>query len=171
MGTRHRAHGTWCGIPGGHKHGIHEVASCQQLLVAAGRLSYGSNAVVPADTVTEPEVDHFGRLRVTAIRASNCPHCPGPGDENVGPLSLASIGLSTVAAEHADQPGGRPPRRWGLRTKGLLSWRAAIHPWAGTAVITLWRLITLSTAPTGRSVALVARSDLHLVLEPNHAAS
>jgi len=93
--TRRWARGTWCGIPGGHRHGIHEVAACQQLLVAAGRLHSGSNVAAPANTAAEPAIGHLGRLRVMANRASSCLHCPGPEDENVGPLALASMDLLT----------------------------------------------------------------------------
>ena len=97
------------------------MAACQQLLVAAGRLSPDSNAVAPADTVVGPAVDHLGRLKVTAIRASSCLCCPGPGDENVGPLALASIGLPTAAAEHADQPGVATIPTMGAGDEGSLT--------------------------------------------------
>jgi len=138
--TRRQAHESQSGSPIGRRHGIHEVAACQQLLMAAGRLSPGSNAVVPADTAAGSAVDYLGRLKATANRASSCLNCPGPGDESVNPLALASIGLPTVAAEHADQPGVATMPTTGAEDEGPLRWRAAIHPWPGTAVITLWRL-------------------------------
>jgi len=47
--------------------------------MAAGRLNLGSSVVAPAAT------DHCDRLRSIANQASSCLHCPGPGDENVGP--------------------------------------------------------------------------------------
>jgi len=67
--------------------------------MAAGRLNLGSSVVAPAAT------DHCDRLRSIANQASSCLHCPGPGDENVGPLDLATTDLLTVAKEHADHPG------------------------------------------------------------------
>jgi len=102
----------------GYRHGIHEVAACQQLLVAAG--NPGSDAVAPADTVAEPAIGHLGRLSVTANRASSCLHCPGQGDENVGPLALASIDLPTVATDYADHPVVATIPTMGLKARGPL---------------------------------------------------
>ena len=80
----------------------------------------------PADTVAEPTVDHLGRLRVTANRASGCLHCPGPGDENVGPLALASIDLPT-----ADHPGVATIPTTGAAGEGSLSLADDDPPMAG----------------------------------------
>jgi len=117
------------------------------LLVAAG--SPGFDAVALADTVLKPAIGHLGRLKVTASRASSCLHCPGPGDENVGPLALASINLPALATDHADHPGVATIPTMGLKARGPLPWRTAIHPWPGTVIVTLWRLVALLTAPTG----------------------
>ena len=67
--------------------------------MAAGRLNSDCSVVAPAAT------DHCDRLRSIANQASSCLCCPGPGDENVGPLDLATTDLLTVATEHADHPG------------------------------------------------------------------
>ena len=76
------------------------IGNSRRLLVGSG-----SSDAAPADTVAEPAVDHLGRLKVTASRASSCLHCPGPGDEYVGPLAVTSTDLPTVATDHADHPG------------------------------------------------------------------
>ena len=67
--------------------------------MAAGRLSSDSSVVAPAAT------DHCDRLRSIANQASSCLYCPEPGDENVGPVALATTDLLTVATEHAGHPG------------------------------------------------------------------
>ena len=132
-------------------------------VMAAGRLSPGSSVVAPA------AADHCDRPMATANRASSCLHCFGPGDENVGPLALATSDpwrrstLTTLA--------WRPSRRWGLRTRSPLSWRATICPWPGTAVVTLRRLVVTPTAPSRRFVTPITGSDIHLVLEPKCTAS
>ena len=133
--------------------------------MTAGRLNLGSSVVAP------PATDHCDRLRSIANQVSSCLHCPGPGDENVGPLSLATTDLLTVATEHADHPGVATIPAMEPKARGLLPWRTTICPRPRTAVVTLWGPVVLPTTPCRRLVAPIACSSIHLVLEPNRTAS
>jgi len=99
--------------------------------VAADWLNSGSSVAAPVDTVAEPAVDHLDRLRMTANRASSCLHCPKPGDENVGPLALASIDILIAAAEHAGLPGVATIPTMGAKVEGSLALADGDPPMAG----------------------------------------
>jgi len=92
--------------------------------MAAGRLSSGSSVVAPA------AADHCDRLRSIANQASSCLYCPGPGDENVGPLALATTDL-TVATEHADHPGVATIPMMGTKDEGFSALTDGDLPTAG----------------------------------------
>jgi len=96
--TQHQAHGTRCGSPAARRRDIQDdgTAARRWQAVAADRLSPDSSVVAPVAT------DHCDRLRVIANRASSCLYCPGPGDENVGPLALATIPM--MATDYANHP-------------------------------------------------------------------
>jgi len=118
--TQRQAHRTQCGSPAARRRDIQacesqsgtlachrcdirgETAAQQQQPAVADRSNPGSSVAAPVGIVAEPAVDHLDRHRVIANRASSCLHCPGPGDENVGPLALATIPI--VAKKHADHP-------------------------------------------------------------------
>jgi len=59
----------------------------------------------PDEYSAELETDHHDHSMMTSNRASNCPHCPGPGNESVGPLAQAYMFLLTGAAENAGRSG------------------------------------------------------------------
>jgi len=93
--------------------------------MAAGWLNSDSSVVAPAVT------DHCDRLRSIANQASNCLHCPGPGDENVGPLALATTDFLTVAMERADHPGVATIPTMGTKDEGVPALTDGDLPTAG----------------------------------------
>jgi len=185
--TQRQAHRTQCGSPAARRRDIQacesqsgtlachrcdirgETAAQQQQPAVADRSNPGSSVAAPVGIVAEPAVDHLDRHRVIANRASSCLHCPGPGDENVGPLALATIPI--VAKKHADHPDVATIPTMRTEDERSLVLRSMICPWPGTAAVTLRRLVAAPTAPSRRLVAPIVCSDIRLVLKPNRTAS
>lgn len=87
----------------------------------------------PGGTTAGPAVDLHDPPKTIAITVSSCQNCPGPEDENAGPLALASIDLTTVAAEiaaHLDEVSILIPMK-GAEVEGSLALAAVVdHPMA-----------------------------------------
>lgn len=95
-------HGGTSGVLAGRRRNIPWPAA-MAIVGAAGQLNSGS--IVRTNTAAELETDHHDHSMMTSNRASNCPHCPGPGNESVGPLAQAYMFLLTGAAENAGRSG------------------------------------------------------------------
>jgi len=103
------------GTQNDHRHSIQDDGTTARRwqTMAAGRLNFDSSVVAPAAT------DQCDRLRSIANQAYNCLHCPETGDENVGPLALATTDILTVATDRADHPGVATIPTMGTKDEGF----------------------------------------------------
>ena len=108
MATQHYHDGNSNDNPNCHRHNIspNDTAEHRQNLGAANLWNQSSNDVHPVGAAVVLTTHHNDLWMTTSTLVSILCSFPRAGDDNLGPLALASIGVPTVAADNADHLDG-----------------------------------------------------------------